>query len=589
MTLPGFLHDNFVPHMPESVLKNTNRTEVSVENNHVGDDAKKWDNASVYLGSLSSVAAGANPLHRSLKGRHVQLIGIGATIGLALFVAIGKALAKGGPLSLLLGFLTWSVPILAITITVAEEVVYLPVPSAFVRMSGRCCDKALEVTTAWNFWFLCCAQIPFEVVTVNSILHFWRDDYSPAIPLAVQVVLYFLINVFGVSIYGEVEFWLSLGKVILATGLIIFTFIVMVGGNPQHDAFGFRTWQDPGAMNTWVATGDLGRFRGYLACVIQACFTFAGPEYVSLVAAELGGDIRKSLKSAYLQVFVRLTVFFIGGALCVGILVPYNDEALVASLLATKPGAGSSPYVIAMDNLQISVLPHIMNVLLVTAAFSAGNSYVYASSRCLYGLALDNMAPKFLLATTNTGIPLYCVFISLAWSLISFLQLGSQASEVLNWIISIITSCQLINFFILCFTYVFFYRALKAQGISRDTLPFKSWFQPYTAIFGAISAFVMLFVSTYETFTPGGWSVKTFLFSYLFIFIDIVLFVGYKLIRRTKWRTPAEVDLTTGLAEVEQHQQNYFEEMARNQKLDEKGNVKLSWSDRLLTFLFGSN
>ncbi len=84
----------------------------------------------------------------------------------------------------------------------------------------------------------------------------------------------------------------------------------------------------------------------------------------------------------------------------------------------SAPGAGGSPYVIAMSNLKIKVLPHIMNGLLVTAAFSAGNSYTYCSSRTLYGVALDGYAPKILTATTKTGIPMYCVIISLLWALL---------------------------------------------------------------------------------------------------------------------------------------------------------------------------
>ena len=249
MTFVSFLHDNFVPHIPKPSTSNDATDSGVVQLVPSGQEQlqgdKEKDTGSVYSGITSSTADSGNALHRSLRGRHVQLLGIGATIGLALFVAIGKALAKGGPLNLFLAFVVWSIPILCITMFTAEMVTYLPITSPFVRLAGRCCDEALEITTAWNFWFLCCAQIPFEVVTVNSIIHFWRDDYSAAIPLAIQMALYFLINVFGVAIYGETEFWLSLGKVILATGLIIFTLVTLVGGNPKHDAFGLRYWKTP--------------------------------------------------------------------------------------------------------------------------------------------------------------------------------------------------------------------------------------------------------------------------------------------------------------------------------------------------------
>ena len=598
----NFLHDNFVPIIPPKqtkvvIDKRSNlvvaATDEKKQNLNYGDAAKAKDVSASGLDNdddereslySTSTEDNYNVLHRSLRGRHVQLLGIGATIGSALFVAIGKALAKGGPLSLLLAFAIWSLPILCITISTAEFVTYLPITSPFVRMAGRCCDSALEVMTAWNFWFLCCSQIPFEITTVNSILHFWRDDFLPAIPLCIQTVLYFVINVFGVAIYGETEFWLSIGKVVLASGLIIFTFVTMVGGNPEHDVYGFRYWRDPGVMNAYWSTGDLGRFQGFLACLIQACFTFAGPEYISSVASETVNP-RKTLPLAFKQVFIRLSIFFLGGAFCVGTLVAYNDPKLVGS---SVPGAGGSPYVIAMENMKIKVLPHIVNGLLVTSAFSAGNSYTYCSSRTLYGVALDGYAPRFLTATTKTGIPIYCMLISLCWALLSFLQLGESASKVLTWIINIITLCQLINFTVLCVVYVFFYRALKAQNISRDTLPFKGWYQPWLAIFGGVCSFCMIFISSYEVFLPGNWDIQTFLFQYLFIFIDIVIFVGYKVIRRTKWKDPKDVDLVTGLREVELHEQNFYEEMQRENRLDDEGKIIMNWRQKIASTFFGS-
>lgn len=577
MTFSNFLHDNFVPHLPP---KSAPRSSPS----HLADQDK--DQVSVYSTETVSTDEDAFHLHRKLRGRHVQLLGIGATIGSALFIAIGKALLMG-PLNLLLGFVVWSIPILCITISTAEMVTYLPIASPFVRLAGRCCDSALEVMTAWNFWFLCCAQIPFEVVTVNSILHFWRDDFNAGIPLAVQVVLYFFINVFGVGIYGEVEFWLSLGKVVLAVGLIFFTFITMVGGNPKHDAFGFRYWRDPGVMNAVYHTGLLGRFQGFLTCLIRATFTFAGPEYVSLVASETINP-RKTLPSAYKQVFIRLSIFFIGGALCVGILVPYNDPDLIATGGVTTKGASGSPYVIAMQNLGISVLPDIMNILLVTSAFSAGNSYTFCSLRTLYGFAVDGFAPRIFAATTKSGIPIYCVLVSLAWAFLSFLQLGDGSKLVLDWIINLITSCQLINFCILCFTYCFFYKAVKAQGIDRRLFSFVGWYQPWLAIFGGTFAFIMVFVGTYETFIPGGWSYKLFLFLYLMIFVDIAIFVGYKIVRRTKWKDPKEVDLVTGLKEVEEHEAWYYAQLEAKHKIAADGQEKYLWHERLFTVIFGS-
>jgi len=141
---------------------------------------------------------------------------------------------------------------------------------------------------------------------------------------------------------------------------------------------------------------------------------------------------------AFNAVFYRLTFFFVLGSLCVGIVVPYTDPTLKDALSAGKSGAAASPYVIAMNRLDISVLPHIVNALVLTAAFSAGNSYVFCASRSLYGLALEGKAPRALTKCTKQGVPVYCVLVVLVIGLLSFLQVSNSAAVVLSWFVSLV-------------------------------------------------------------------------------------------------------------------------------------------------------
>ena len=90
-------------------------------------------------------------------------------------------------------------------------------------------------------------------------------------------------NILAVKAYGEAEFWLSGGKVLLILILYCFTFVTMVGGNPQKDAYGFRHWRDPGPM---PGSSDLGRFEGFLGSLWAASFCIVGPEYISMVSGE---------------------------------------------------------------------------------------------------------------------------------------------------------------------------------------------------------------------------------------------------------------------------------------------------------------
>ncbi|KOS22223.1 General amino acid permease AGP2 [Escovopsis weberi] len=494
--------------------------------------------------------------HRKLKSRHIQLIGIGGTVGTVLYVQIGKGLLAGGPGSLFIAFSFWCTVVLAITLCMAEMVTYLPISSPFIRFAGRFVDDALGFAAGWNFFVFEAFLVPFEVTACNLIIRFWTDAVPTAAVIAIIILLYALINLLAVKWYGETEFWAAVGKVLLIVGLVLFTFIVMVGGNPKRDAFGFRHWKNPGAFHELYYPGSLGCWLGFLQCLIQAAFTISGPDYVSMTAGEAENP-RVVLPRAFNAVFYRLTAFFGLGALCVGILVPYDDPGLIAAFKNSAPGAAASPYVVAMHNLGIKVLPHIVNATVLTAAFSAGNSYVYCASRSLYGLALEGKAPRFLATCTSVGVPVYCVAVTLLFPLLSFLQLSSNAAVVLNWFVSLVTASQLINFSVVCVTYLCFYRACEAQDFSRDRLPYKAWFMPYAAYYALAWTFVMTFVGGYTVFLPGQWSIADFLFSYTMIGVFPVLYFGYKYVRGTRILKAEEVDLHKDLDEIEEYEANY--------------------------------
>ncbi|KAJ5882130.1 Amino acid/polyamine transporter I [Penicillium soppii] len=530
---------------PESKAMKVNKLEISEKDSSSGKRAQSVDS-----GSMQSTY---DHTHRKLKPRHVQLIGIGGTIGTALYVQIGSGLRTSGPASLFIGF---SLCDIKQCHGLAEMVTYLPISSPFIRFAGRYVDEALGVAAGYNFFVFEAALVPFEIVAVSLIVRYWTNVIPVAAMNVIVLVLYGALNLFAVKWYGEAEFWLSLGKVLLSIGLILYTFIVMLGGNPLGDRFGFRYWNEPGAFNEYYKTGDTGRFLGVLAALITASFTIAGPDYVSMAAGETINP-RKVLPKAFNGVFYRLTAFFVLGVLCVGILVPYNDQTMADAFDNDKPGAAASPYVISMDRLKIPVLPDIVNAVVLTASFSAGNSYVYCASRSLYGLALEGKAPKFLTKCTSRGVPVYCVCVVLVVALLSFLQVSNSAAVVLNWFVNLVTASQLINFSVVTFTFIRFKKAMDAQGISRDSLPYTSWFQPYIAYVACTCTTIMAFVGGYTVFLPGNWSIPTFLFSYTMIGVFPILYFGWKFFHKTKFLKPEEVDLVSGVVEIEEYTRDF--------------------------------
>ncbi|RMZ84289.1 hypothetical protein DV738_g736, partial [Chaetothyriales sp. CBS 135597] len=507
-------------------------------------DQKAYDGDSPRQDVLpGEVSDNVDQLQRRLGNRQIQLIAIGGSIGTAIFVSIGGALNKGGPGSLLIAYVVYSCFLALVNNGMAEMTVLHPVSGGFIRMAGKWVDDAFGFMAGWNFFLYEALLIPFEITALNVVLRFWRDDIPTAAVCGACIALYAILNFLAVRAYGEAEFWLSGGKVILIFMLFCFTFITMVGGNPRHDAYGFRYWNNPGSFAEYHTKGALGRFEGFLACLWSASFCIVGPEYMAMVAAEAKRP-RIYIKAAFKTVYIRFAIFFMGGALAAGIVCAYNDPTLVDILSGDASGGGTaaaSPYVIAMANLGIGVLPHITNALMITSIFSAGNTYTYCATRSLYGLALEGRAPKILRTCTRNGVPIYCFFVVICFPLLSFLSVSNGSNKVLTWLVNLITAGGIIDFIVMCVTYIFFYNACKAQGIDRRTFPYYGYFQPYSAYLGLVWMTVILIFYGYSSFTP--WSVENFFIYYTMVFVDIILLIAWKVIKRTPIVKPHEADL----------------------------------------------
>ncbi len=516
--------------------------------------------------------------HRLLTNRQLQLIALSGTLGVGMFQNTSKVLANVGPLSLLLGCIFWSLQVLIVNVSCGEMVVYLPIPSPFISLAERCVDEAFGFMAGWNFWVLQGSLIPFEMTLFNSLIHYWRDDFSPAIPFVLELVLYFFINLSNVKYYGEAEFWLGIGKILLAMGMMCFVFVTMLGGNPLHDRYGFRYWSTP--MVEYIGTGANGRFQGFLDAVFCYVFLIAGPEYISYCSCEVKNP-RAVLPNAFKSVFYRIMIFFVGCALATGICVKYDDKTLLDAINNGAEGAGICAFTVAMKNLKISVLPDIVNVVLLLTSFSGGNSFTYCTSRTLYGMALDGKAPKIFAHCNRFGVPIYSVLVALCWGCLSFLQLGEGASVVLDWIINLVTASQILNYMVILATYIKFYKCVKAQGIDRKSFLFKGWCQPYLAWVGLFIITCTLGAQGYYVFLPDSWSTSSFLFSYVMVFVDIILYIGWKLVKKTKIIKPKDADLVTGMAEVNAHER-YLESIGELHPMKRKG-----WKGKIVNLFFG--
>jgi len=394
-----------------------------------------------------------------------------------------------------------------------------------------------------------------------ALTHSWDQV---AAWISIIIILVICLNIFAVSIYGEAEFIFASIKIITIVGLLILALIIDCGGVSTQPRLGFHYWKHPGAMNQYVAKGAEGRFLGLWSTLVNAAFSYGGVEMVAVAAGEAENP-RKNIPKAVRRVFWRILFFYVLGSLAIGVLVPYNDPKLLNAQASGAAGAAASPWVIAIYRAGIPVLPSIINAVILTSASSSANAFLYTGSRYLFGLAQLGQAPRFLLKCSRTGVPYYCVAMTAAVSLLTYMSCSSGANVVFTWFQNLTTIAGLFTWSSICIAYIRFHAALKAQGVDRNTLVFKSPFQPFLAWASLIYFALIILFNGFYAFCP--WNVDDFITSYVGIPIYFVLFFGWKILKRTKPRKAAEADLYTGKSALdaadaqwpEQHPKNIFE------------------------------
>nr|AAB39866.1 putative permease [Uromyces viciae-fabae] len=491
-------------------------------------------------------AVGENTVHRALEQRHISMIAIGGTIGTGLFLGMGEALNKGGPLGLILGYMVMGLVVYAMTIALGEMVTMFPVSGSFTHYPCRFVDPALGFAVGWNYWYSLTIAVPSEVIAATIVVEYWKAPVNKVVWIITFIVLSCGINFFGVRWYGETEFAFAAVKVVAIIVLILVGIVIDIGGGPTHERIGFRHFIDPGPFNQLHGIpGALGRFLAFWSVFTQASFSYMGTEMVAITAGEAANP-RKTVPKAIERVFYRILVFYLGSTLVVGLLVPYSSP----QLLGSTGDASSSPFVIAINRAGITVLPDMINVVILLSAISTASSKLYGGSRVLYGLSKDGMAPRFFSKCNASGLPMWSLLATSSTAALSFMCLNSKAGVAFQWFQNLSAMTGILTWWTVLVSYVLFYQGLKVQGLSRDKLHYKAPFQPYASWIALAMLTLIMFMSGFETFLKGGWSISDFLANYLTLPIFLGFYLYWKISTRSKFVSSKHVDFVTGTREL---------------------------------------
>ncbi|CAH0024488.1 unnamed protein product [Clonostachys rhizophaga] len=467
-------------------------------------------------------------MKQGLNSRHLQMMALAGAIGTGLFLASGRAVAQAGPLGALMGYTFVGAMAACVVLAVAEMGALIPLSGGIVRYAEIFVDPALSFANGWNLVYKGLIFIPTEIVAASVLMQFWTDLNS-AIWITIFGALMALSNFLFVRVLGELEFGFALMKIALIVIVNVLAIVVVAGGGPKGDVIGFRYWQDPGPFVQYLGIpGSLGRFLGFWTTFNNALYAFSGIENISLAAAEVK-NARRVIPQAAKRVFWRVAIFYSLTIFLVGLVVPSTDERLLRS-----KGAAASPFVIAANLAGIKVIPHVINAIVITSAWSCGNYGMMSYVRYLFGLAKNGHAPKIFTAINRFGIPYVSVILFTLFMALGYMTTSSSASTVFTWLQDLLSIAILVNWTVILSTYLRFYYACKKQNIDRNELPYKSPFQPYYSWVCLTFFILLLLTSGWQTFLKGRWDTKTFVASYFNIPFVLLLYFGYKFIKKTK-------------------------------------------------------
>lgn len=330
---------------------------------------------------------GQTNLERGLSNRHVQLISIGGAIGTGLFLASGRSIAIAGP-SVLLAYALVGMFVFFIMRSLGELLLADLDCHSFVELAHKYLGRRWAFVTGWTYWFCWITVAMSDLTAVGMYMKYWFPNMPQWVPALLMLIFLMVLNLLSVKLFGEIEFWLALIKVIAIVALIgvgLFMIIThMKTGNGETASFA-NLYRDGG----FFPHG----FSGFILSFQLAVFSFTGVELVGLTAGETK-DPEKTLPKAINNIPVRILLFYIGSLAVIMAVQPWN---------IIDPS--KSPFVTVFSSIGITAAASVVNFVVLSSAASACNSALFSTSRMLYGLAKDDNAPKTFAKLSQTSTP----------------------------------------------------------------------------------------------------------------------------------------------------------------------------------------
>jgi L-asparagine transporter-like permease len=414
-------------------------------------------------------------LKRALKTNQLSMIAMGCAIGTGLFLGSGLAISTAGP-GVLVSYGVGAIIVLLLMGCLSEMTVAHPTTGAFGTIAEKYVSPLAGYLVKYSYWVANVLAVGVEVSAIAVYMKYWFPHVPGMVWILLFAVVLIYVNATSVNAFGTFEYWFSMIKISAIVGFILLGSYILFGGSHQSDLGPENLVNDRGFLpfgwwGVWVAT-------------FISLFSFLGTELIAVTAGE-AKDPDIAVPKALKATVFRLSTFYI---LTIGIMlmiVPWKSA-----------GVEESPFVKVMELLNIPGASGIMNFIILTAALSAMNSQLYASTRMMFSLSKGNDAPAFLGKLSKKGVPLRALTVSTLGIFLAALVSAVLPGSSYAFMMGISMFGAIFTWFMVFVSHLFFRKKWEKTGGRK--LPVKMVGFPYLTIIGAI-LLLSLMITTWFT------------------------------------------------------------------------------------------
>lgn len=347
-------------------------------------------------------------LTRGLSARHIQFMALGAAIGTGLFYGSAKAIETAGP-AVLIAYIIGGAAVFMVMRALGEMAVHNPIAGSFSQYASHYLGPRAGFFAGWTYVFEMLIVCLADVTAFGFYMKLWFPEVAQWIWVLGIICFIGAINLCHVKVFGEMEFWLSIIKIVAIVAMIVGGAAIMMFG------FGQASDHAVGISNLFDHGGFMPNgIGGVIASFAVVMFAFGGIEVIGITASE-AKDPDVTIPRAINAVPIRILLFYVLTLFVLMCIYPWNQI-----------GSQGSPFVQIFDSLGISSAANILNVVVITAAISAINSDIFGAGRMMFGMAHEGQAPKVFTKLTKNGVP---------WMTVLAMSLVLLIGVVLNYLI----------------------------------------------------------------------------------------------------------------------------------------------------------